>query len=190
VEDLMKRITPVFVALALALVLWSCGGSSTLDNTEAKVFLTVDISEYNPDIDVCLQASDIAIDSMDILSETKDPNGATSANMDVNLKRWVITPYRTDGGGTASPEWTYDQAVYVPAGGDAALQNYRVYPLEFLREIPLAYLLPENGGFDPETGNTNIRQSFELQIFGQTVSGKNVSTTPVSIAFNFYCLGQ
>ena len=37
----MKRITPVFVTLALALMVWSCGGNSTLDNTEAAVFLTV-----------------------------------------------------------------------------------------------------------------------------------------------------
>jgi hypothetical protein len=190
VEDLMKRITPVFVMLALALVVWSCGGSSTLDNTEAKVYLTVDISEYNPDIDICLQASDIAISDMEIASQTKDPNGSTSASLDVNLKRWVITPYRTDGGSTASPGWTYDQAVFVPVGGSASLQNYRVYPLEYLSEIPLAHLLPENQGYDPETGNTNIRQSFELQIFGETVSGKAVATTPISIAFNFYCLGQ
>jgi hypothetical protein len=190
VEDLMKRITPVLMTLVLALVVWSCGGSSTLDNTEAKVYLTVDISEYNPDIDICLQASDITISSMGISSYTKDPSGSTSSAMDVNLKRWVITPYRTDGGATASPEWTYDQAVYVPVDGEASLDNYRVYPLEFLREIPLAYLLPENQGYDPETGNTNIRQSFELKIFGETVAGKAVSTTPVSIAFNFFCLGQ
>ena len=186
----MKRITPVFVALALALVVWSCGGSSTLDNSEATVFLTIDISEYTPDIDICLQQSDLSITTMEIASETKDPTGNASANQDVNLRRWVIRPYRTDGGTTASPEWTYDQAVFVPAGGSASLSNYRVYPLEFLKELPLAYLLPENGGYDPETGNTNIRESFELQIYGQTVSGKNVSTVPVSIGFNFYCLGQ
>jgi hypothetical protein len=186
----MKRITPVFVTLALALTVWSCGGSSTLDNTEASVFLTVDISEYNPDIDLCLQATDIAISSMEITSESKNPQGTNSAQQDVNLTRWVIKPYRTDGGSTASPDWTYDQAVYVASGGSAGLENYRVYPFEFLSEVPLAYLLPENGGFDPETGNSNIRQSFELQIFGQTVSGKSVATEPVSIAFNFYCLGQ
>jgi hypothetical protein len=186
----MKRITPVFVTLALALVVWSCGGSSTLDNTEASVYLTVDVSEYNPDIDLCLQATDIAISSMDITSELKNPEGAGSSQQDVNLTRWVIRPYRTDGGSTASPEWTYDNAIFVPAGGNADLENYRIYPYEFLGEIPLAYLLPENGGFDPETGNSNIRQSFELQLFGQTVSGKSVSTIPISIAFNFYCLGQ
>jgi hypothetical protein len=102
----------------------------------------------------------------------------------------VITPYRTDGGTVASPQWTYDQAVFVPAGGAATLENYRVYPLHLLSELPLAHLLPENGGFDPETGNTTIRQSFELQIFGETVSGKSIATIPVSIDYNFFCLGQ
>jgi hypothetical protein len=186
----MKRITPVFVTLALALTVWSCGGSSTLNDTEAAVFLTIDVTEYNPDIDICLQLTDIAISSMEISSAAKNPEASLGPEQDVNLKRWVIKPYRTDGGSTASPEWTYDNAVYVPADGNASLDNYRVYPFEFLGEVPLAYLLPENGGFDPETGNSNIRQSFELQIFGQTVSGKSVATEPISIAFNFYCLGQ
>jgi hypothetical protein len=186
----MKRIAPVFVMLALALVSWSCGGNSTLDNTEAAVFLTIDIEAYNPDIDICFQLTDIAIENMTIQSEAKNPEASIGTQQDVNLNRWVIRPYRTDGGSTASPEWIYDAAVFVPAGGSAGLENYRVYPLEFLSEVPLAYLLPENGGFDPETGNSNIRQSLELQIYGQTVSGKNVSTQPISIAFNFFCLGQ
>jgi hypothetical protein len=186
----MKRITPVFVTLALALMVWSCGGNSTLDNTEAAVYLTVDISEYNPDIDICLQQTDIAISSMEITSQAKNPEASLGAAQDVNLNRWVIKPYRTDGGSTASPEWTYDTAVYVPADGNASLENYRIYPLGYLGEVPLAHLLPENGGFDPETGNSAIRQSFELQIFGRTVSGKSVATEPVAIDFNFFCLGQ
>jgi hypothetical protein len=186
----MKRIAPIFVALALALVVWSCGGGSTLDNTEAAVYLTVDLQEYVPDVDICVLPTDVSIASMTIASTAKNPSASLGANQDVNLNRWVIRPYRTDGGSTASPEWTYDAAVFVPAGGTAQLADYRIYPKEFLSEIPLAYLLPENGGFDPETGNDNIRQSLELQIYGETVSGKSVSTVPISIAFNFFCLGQ
>lgn len=186
----MKRFMPLCVVLALGLVVGSCGGSSTLDNTAATVYLTIDISAYNPDVDICFQQTDIAIENMEITSTTKDPNGSLSPNQDVNLTRWVISPYRTDGGSTASPEWSYDQAVFVPAGGTADLENYRVYPLEYLSEVPLANLFPANGGFDPETGNTNIRQSFELRLFGKTVSGKSVATTPVPIAFNFFCNDQ
>ena len=184
----MKRTVQLCFVLALGPLLVSCGGSSSLDNTVASVFLTIEIEGYNPDIDVCNQFGDVTIEDMSIRSETKDPGGTISANQDVNLTRWVITPYRTDGGSTASPEWIYDQAVFVTAGGTANLENYRVYPLEFLSEVPLSYLL--NGGSDPETGNTNIRESLQLQIFGRTVSGKAVATEPIPIAFNFFCNGQ
>ena len=186
----MKRIMHVCLVLALAVAVVSCGGNSSLDNTVATVFLTVEIEEHNPDVDVCNQFSDLVISKMTITSNPKDPGGTTTANQDVSLTRWVITPYRTDGGSTASPEWSYDTAVYVPAGGTADLENFRVYPLEDLNEVPLAYLLPENGGIDPETGNSNIRESFELQIFGRTVSGKSIATEKVSIGYNFFCSGK
>ena len=186
----MKRFLQLGVVLVLGLVVGSCGGSSTQDNNAAAVRLTIDITAYNPDVDICLQATDIGIENMEIASTMVNIEGNATAAQDVNLRRWVIRPYRTDGGSTASPEWSYDQAVYVPAGGSADLENYRVLPYEYLSELPLAYLLPENGGYDPETGNTNIRQSLELIIYGETVSGKAVATQPISIAFNFYCLGQ
>ncbi len=186
----MNRTSRICVVLALAVAVVSCGGNSSLDNSVASVFLTVNIEQNNPDIDICTQLGDITVDQMIITSNTKDPSGTTSASQDVTLTRWVIIPYRTDGGSTASPEWSYDQSVFVPAGGSAGLDNFRVYPFELLNQVPLAYLLPENGGFDPETGNTNIRQSLELQIFGRTVSGKSIATEKVSIAFNFFCNGE
>jgi len=190
VEDQMKRFWQFCGVLAFALLAVSCGGNSTLDNTVATVYLTVEVEENTPDIDLCLQFMDVVVSKMTVTSTTKDPTGTTSANQDVQLSRWVITPYRTDGGSTTSPEWSYDQTVFVPADGTADLENYRVYPMEYLSEIPLSYLLPENGGFDPETGNTNIRESLELVIYGETVSGKKVATEPVPIAYNFFCLGQ
>jgi hypothetical protein len=185
----MKRIALVSLVAALGLVAGSCGGNSTLDDTEAVVVLSVEIEEYNPDIDICLTAGfDVTINALDINSEPKSPDTILSSNQDVNLNRWVITPYRTDGGSEASPEWSHDLAVYVPSPGNTTLENYRVYPAENFREMPLANLLPENGGVDPETGNRNIRQSLRLQIFGRTVSGKAVATVPIPIAFNFFCL--
>lgn len=184
----MKRVLLVGVALALAGLSLSCGGNSTLDDTEAVVVLSIEITQYNPDIDICANAGfDIPIDEMSIQSNAKDPEGELSTNQDVTLSRWVVRPYRTDGGSETSPEWTYDLTVYVPAGGNTDLENYRIYPAEYLSVPPLSGLLPENGGVDPETGNRNIRQSLELEIFGRTVSGKSVSTIPIPVAFNFFC---
>ena len=182
---------PAVALLAcLSLVVLSCGGNSTLDNTEAEVVLTVDIEEYNPDIDICLFQSlgaDIPIAQMTIESRAKSPVANIGPNQDVNLTRWLVTPYRTDGGSTASPSWSYDLAVFVPAGGQADLENYRIFPAEYFDVEPLLWLTPSYGGVDPETGNTNIRQSLTLQLFGRTVSGKAVATEPIPVAFNFTC---
>jgi hypothetical protein len=186
----MKRVLLVGVAIALAGLSLSCGGNSTLDDTEAVVVLSIEIEQYNPDIDVCSQTQlgiDVSIDDMSIASNPKDPGSDLTSNQDVNLTRWVIRPYRTDGGSEASPEWSYDLTVYIPANGTTQLNNYRIYPVEYLTDPPLSHLFPENGGFDPETGNRNIRQSMELEIFGRTVSGKAVSTIPIPVAFNFFC---
>jgi hypothetical protein len=184
----MKRIPLVCIVAALAIVAGSCGGNSTLDNSESAVVLTVEIEEYNPDIDICFFAGfDVAISKMNVKSNPKSPDAVMSTNQDVTITRWEITPVRTDGGSTASPLWVHDMTVYVPAEGETELENYRVYPAEFFDEVPLSYLLPENGGADPETGLSNIRQSLRLQMFGRTVGGKSVATEPVPIAFNFFC---
>jgi hypothetical protein len=186
----MKRITSVGVVLAAMLLLGSCGGNSTLDDTEAAVFITVDIDTYNPDIDICnyiAVGADIDIEKMNVVSNPKAPGTTLGSSQDVRILRWVITPERNDGGTTASPQAVFDQGVIVPAGGTTDLENWRVYPVEYLNEIPLAYLLPENGGVDPETASRNIRQRFVLQMFGETMSGKSVASVPVPIQYNFFC---
>lgn len=186
----MKRITSVGVVLAAVLVLGSCGGNSTLDDTEAAVFITVEIEEYNPDIDICAYLSggvDMTIEKMNVASTGKAPGVSLGPGQDARLLRWVITPERNDGGSTSSPQAIFDQGILVPAGGATDLDNWRVYPVEYLNELPLAYLLPENGGIDPETANRNIRQRLVLQLFGETVSGKSVASIPQSIQFNFFC---
>lgn len=186
----MKRITSVGLVLAAVVMLGSCGGNSTLDDTEAAVFITASVEEYNPDIDICayLQGgTDITIATLNVNSTPKAPGASLPSSQDVQITRWVITPERNDGGTTASPQAIYDQGIIVPAGGTTDLENWRIYPVEYLNESPLGYLLPENGGVDPETGARNIRQRLVLQMFGETMSGKSVASNPQSIQFNFFC---
>ena len=183
----MKRIPLVCIVAALAFVTGSCGGNSTLDDSPSSVVLTVEIEEYAPNINICSQLQgDVTISKMNLMSNPKNPDAVVSTNMDVNISRWVVTPYRTDGGTLASPEWVVDQGVFVPAEGEAQLENWKVYPLEFFFEEPLSYLLG-SPGVDPETDQVIIRQSLQLQMFGRTVGGKAVSTEPVPIAFAFFC---
>ncbi len=184
----MKRITSAGVVLAAVLLLGSCGGNSTLDDTEAAVYITVDIEEYNPDIDICNTLGlDITIETMEVVSNAKAPGTSLGSAQDVRILRWVITPERNDGGTTDSPQAIFDQGIIVTAGGTTDLANWRIYPVEYLSETPLGYLLPENGGIDPETGNRNIRQRLVLQMFGETMSGKSIASIPQSIQYNFFC---
>ena len=68
----MKRIPQLCTLAALALLVASCGGNSTLDDTESAVVLTVEIDEYNPDIDIC-QSGDVVVASMNVNSAAKAP---------------------------------------------------------------------------------------------------------------------
>ncbi len=180
----MKRLYLCGVLLAMTAGMVACGGNSTLNETKPTVYLVINIEKYNPDISV-RSTADVSIESMSIQSFLKDPSGTVSSAQDVRLTRWVSTPYRTDGGTKAGPQWTNDVDVYIPAGDKAALENYRIYPAEYLRQAPLLYLFPENGGVDPETGQPNIRETIKVEIFGTTMGGKSISVV-ANFAFNFF----
>jgi len=183
----MYRLLTIFVLVAGLIFLTGCSGGSALDNTSAAVFLTVEIEQYNPEVNVCAVAGDLTIESMNIESKPKNPDVALTANQGVNLQDWEITVRRTDGGTVTSPDWYNAVPVFVPAGGIAALENYRIYPEEFLDDPPFNYLFPENGGVDPETGTSFVREGLNLVIHGSVVSGKAISTQPVEVSFRFYC---
>jgi hypothetical protein len=159
---------------ALALAIVGCyDGNSTAD-TEAPVFLSVDVPSLNPEVSISVPA-DVAIATMTIKSQAKSPSVTLSPQQDVILDQWVITCTRTDGGTVASPQWQNTYTVYVPASGSASVQNARVFPAEFFGQLPLVNLFPQNGGFDKETGKDSIRQKLHVEVFGKTVAGKKIS---------------
>lgn len=183
----MYRLLTICVLAAGLVFAAGCSGGSSLDNTSAAVFLTVDIEEYNPEVNVCAVGGDLTITKMNIQSSPKNPGALLSSNQDARLFDWEITPRRTDGGTVTSPDWYNTITVYVPAGGTTDLENYRIYSQEYLDDPPFNYLFPENGGVDPETGHSFVRQAFGLVIHGRIVSGKAISTLPSEAGFRFYC---
>jgi len=169
----------IFALIGLgALALAGCyDGNSTAD-TEAPVFLSVDLPSVNPEVSMS-EGADVVIATMTIKSQAKSPSVTLSSQQDVILDQWVITCTRSDGGTVASPQWQTGFTVYVPASGSANVQNARVFPAENFLQAPLYQLFPGNGGFDKETGNTTIRQILHIEVFGKTVAGK-----AISFAFN------
>jgi len=181
-----RLLTMCFLTAGLMAVA-GCSGSSALDNSGAAVFLTVELEHYDPEINLCIETEDLTISTLKINSRPKNPAEALTSNQDVNLNEWVVTVRRIDDGTVTSPDWTNAVSVFVPAGGIATLENYRVYPEEYLDDPPFNYLFPENGGVDPETGNLFVREALHLVINGRVVSGKTISTQPVEATYRFFC---
>ncbi len=161
-----------------------CYGNNSSGKTEAPVVLSENITSGPADVDISVPV-DVTITTMTISSTAKAPTGALSQQDDVTLTDWVITPVRTDGGTVASPRWQNFYSVFVPAGGSANLQNYRIFPAEFFKQAPLVQLFPENGGVDKETAQRNIRQRLQIEVFGKTVGGQSVSLQ-FDVNLNFF----
>jgi hypothetical protein len=179
--------------MVLILMELSCAGGGIIEDSEANVYLVVSTYDYGDNpvtglsnyyVAVC-SGADIFIENLVIESRARNPGRAPGDGDDVVLSRWEITPYRLDGG-TPSPVWVRDFEVHVPALGEARLESHNLYPGEYFLEPPLVYLYPENGGFDPETGERIIRQSLKIEFFGKTTGGRDVSVSTVK-EFAFAC---
>jgi hypothetical protein len=180
-----RFLMATLLGLAL-LALLACSSGNHSSDTEAEVFLTPNITTGPSDQNVN-SLDDLTIPAVTITSRFKSAGPAPTGNQaDVYLTDWVVTPSRSDGGTIASPVWRNYYLAYVPQGGAASLNNYRILPAEFYRQAPLNQLFPENGGIDKETGATSIRQRLQVEAFGKTVAGKKVSVSfPVDVRF-FY----
>lgn len=192
-EGLMKRIVRLSALVCLVALGVSCGGNSSLDDGEASVYLVVTERAYgsspaggsNYYVPIC-DGNDVFFELLTIESKLKDPSSTANANQDVTLTRWEVTPYRSDGY-TASPVWIRDLDIHVPAGGTTELASFNYYPAELYLQPPLLNLLPENGGFDPESGLRHIRQTLRVEFIGRTSGGKAVSVT-TNIEYDFACM--
>jgi len=185
----MKRFFQLSALVAMVALLGSCsgGGMSSLDDGEAAVFLTVSDFDYGGGaiVTVC-DGGDMYMASITITSNPRSPETPLGPAQDVVLTRWVVTPYRTDGGTVASPVWIHDLSVTVPAGGQTTLTDFPFYPDYLYDDPPLSYLFPENGGFDPETGERRIEQGLRVVWYGRTMSGKSV-TLEFTLFAEFTC---
>ena len=154
-------------------------------------------ADYQVMKDILLRAFDLGITHFDLANNYGPPPGSAESNLK-NLLQSDLAQHRDDDRDqrrqqAAPPRERALEPRFAPVGQRQARLHAGVY-LDRNDQQPGVtvqyYLLPENGGFDPETGNTNIRQSLQLQIFGETISGKSVATEKVSIAYNFFCLAQ
>ena len=110
---------------------------------------------------------------------------------DVNITSYVVTYTRVDGGTKVPPPETFGGAQgVVPSGGTVTLNNFPGMYAYAVQQSPFDQLLPYNGGFDQETGNTEIDTRFTFVFYGETVSGTRIQSEPASVPLIFYYSAQ
>lgn len=180
--------TRLVLASVLGLATLALAGcpSNQQRDTEAPVWFSANIPEGPADVDISVPL-DVFISAMTVSSHGKSSTVVLSSEQDAQFSEWVVTPVRSDGGTVASPVWHNKYSFYVPANGSGNLQNFRILPSDDFRQAPLSALLPENGGFDKETGKRNIRQTLHIEVFGKTTAGQSVSVA-FDVGLNFFYL--
>jgi hypothetical protein len=182
----MKKTSfPLAFLTGLALLGGGCS-SNTQGDSASPVYLTCEFVLLPAEKNV-LDNSLLQFSTTNLNSKIKNPTASgTSTFLDTQVETYSIVWTRIDGGKTASATESFGGNVIVPAGGSGTLTNYPFMSPSALQQPPLSYLFPYNGGVDPETGRTEIRQTGTVTFHGHTMSGQPVSSVPAVFSMRFY----
>lgn len=178
----MRSLNRLLILPFLAVLVLGC--DDPVEDTESGgVFLQLELGdtfpyrvEVNPNDSLQL---DFTINS--IVTNPADP---TSDLMNVQVEAMEVTFRRVDGGTRVPPPFYRSLTGVVPVGG--SLDYFlTVMTQEQFRSPPLSDLLFENGAFDKETGDPNIKLDLTFVFFGRTIGGEAVATPPRSQTFEF-----
>lgn len=170
-------ILPLILGV-LSLGVLSCGDERTL-NSEGTVILSLtdfDGLPFQVSVNQAAQLGAVTVDSLTLQNVPKDPNGATSELMSIELDSVEITYERRDTGTRVPPPRVRSIFSLVPVGGTSNLENLEILGFEQLLSPPLSDLLFENGGFDTETGSNLIILDVNIRFFGRTLGGDEVAS--------------
>jgi hypothetical protein len=183
----MRRTSTVLVALA-ALAVSIAGCSSRVDRSEGGVILSVSDFDGLPTV-VSVNALGfppvLTVDQITIDNIPKDPNGATSDLMNVEMESYEVVFTRIDTGTRVPTPRVAAIFGVAPVGGNIIYDNLPLMTSEQLRNPPLEDLLVVNGGIDSETGGRAIALEIRLRFFGRTLTGDHVATAPVRFDVEF-----
>lgn len=168
-----KRTATAAAALAfLAVVLPGCSTNSQGDDA-SPVFYALEFTLAPLNVNVATNLP-VQVQNMVLHSVLKNPSGGSSNFLDSRLDDYLVEWRRLDGGKTVPQSEVFGGNVLVPAGGQSSLTNFPIMSASALQRSPLDRLFPFNGGFDPETGRTEIRLEAIVTMRGHTLSGQPV----------------
>jgi hypothetical protein len=182
----MKKLSlPLALMAALAAVAAGCS-TNTQGDSASPVFLTCQFT-LRPGVWDVASNTFIQFKTTTLTSKLKSPTagGGSTTFLDTQVDTYAVVWTRIDGGKTASKTETFAPGVIVPAGGTSTLTDYPFMTASALQQPPLSYLFPSNGGIDPETGRTEIRQTGTVTFYGHTLSGQPVTSVPATFDMIF-----
>lgn len=176
------RVTLLVAVLGLALLVLGC---SDLEETDTGgVVLKVDFVNVPGQIGVNDQ-TEVTIPTIEIESIVPNVADGQSQLMDVLVDLYEVTYSRADTGTRVPQAFIFKRASTVPVSSTLTLTNFPVLGRAQMESEPLADLLFENGGIDRETNSSLIRMNVTFQIFGKTLAGDEVASTPVTETLEF-----
>lgn len=167
----------LWVPLAVAAVLAFPACTNKQGETEADVFITVDITLQPGFVDVNVVAP-VQIQTMVLTSHLKNPAQTDPQGFaDTLCESYSVHYHRTDGGTRVPSDKTFGCGVNIPSSGSSTLNNFPILAASDLQAAPFDQLLAFNGGVDRETGKAEIDMAFDITFFGHTVAGQRVQSS-------------
>jgi len=126
------------------------------------------------------------ITTFNLYNKMKNPNASGGTLDDVATTQYRVKWTRSDGGTVAPQEFDQAMTLRIPAGASTTVSDLPLMLWSQMAELPLINLLPENGGLDPETGKNKIVCTAEVQFFGHTMNGCDLSSEKFYLYYTFY----
>jgi hypothetical protein len=188
----MKKTAWISILLVATLVL-APGCTNKEGETEAPVFLTVDLATQPIVVDVSV-ATPVLLGTVTVASHLKNPTQTDPQGFaTTTLESYTVHFRRVDGGTRVPPDQILPEGHLVTSGGSTSITNLTILPAFFTQQSPFDQLQPFNGGFDRETGRDEIDMAFDITFFGHTVSGHRVQSgtaTGGPLQFRFIALAS
>jgi hypothetical protein len=182
----MRKILNVALASILMLGLLAC--EARTDRTDGGgVLLTFGQIDWAAvySVSAAVANGGATIDTVTLVSVTKDPNGVTSSLMDVELQSFEVSFRRADTGTRLPPVLVRTFPGIIPVNGTLTISGMFFLLDGQLENPPLSDLLAVNGGVDGETGAESILLDVSIVFFGRTLSGDEVQSAPLRKTVQF-----
>ena len=167
----------LWILLVTVAVLAVPGCTNQQGETEASVFITVDIVLQPGFVDIAVVAP-VQIQTMVLTSHLKNPAQSDPQGFsDTLCESYLVHYHRTDGGTRVPGDKTFGCGVRIPSSGASTLSNFPILAASDIQAAPFDQLLAFNGGVDRETGKAEIDMAFDITFFGHTVAGQRVQSS-------------